>query len=82
MPPPTKISQVLAWVSVSPCGEEGVLVVEIDGTRYPLIGSDRPTIEGYRPMADQVAADTGWQVLLVQFGTRAVLEDLTTAGSA
>lgn len=83
MATPKIIDQVFAWISVSPEGDEGVLMVDLDGTRYPLMAYDRQTIEQSRHIAKAAMAEQpDWHVLLIQLGTRTVLDDLRQAGSA
>ena len=76
------IEQLFAWVAVDPDGTEGVCNALCGEQHIPMIGADRGRMDEFREHAEIIAVQSGWQVILVQFGERRVIDDLSTKGSA
>jgi hypothetical protein len=70
-----RIERLYGWIAEEPDGGEGVCSVQLGDMHFPMIGADRARIESFRRHAQDIAKVTGCQVRLVEFSTRAVLED-------
>lgn len=55
-------------------GDEGVISMFKDGQHLPLVCADRRRIDSFRPLAQQIAKETGTTVRLVKFEVRSVME--------
>lgn len=70
------ITELFAWVSVHPGGEEGIVAYQMGATLMPLVGADRARMESFRGHAQQTALITGCPIRLTRFSQREVLEEL------
>jgi len=69
------ITEIWAFVASDHNGE-GVVGMKIRDTWMPLIAADRDRLEGLRPMAMQIAVETGKTIKLVKFTTREEVETI------
>lgn len=68
------IADIYAFVAVHPDGDEGILGQSIGGVLMPLIGADLTRLQQLRPMAEQIAKESGKVVKLVRFTNRTELD--------
>lgn len=67
-----RIAKLWAYLSVDPdTGNEGLCAATYsDGSLLPLIAADETRLASLRSMAEQIAANTGKTVVLVEFTAR------------
>lgn len=65
-----KITEVWAFISVNKNGNEGVcaFVDSHTGMWMPMVGADKDRVESLKPIAREIAANTGQKVKLIHFG--------------
>lgn len=68
------ITDIYAFVAVHPDGDEGILGQSVAGVLMPLIGADLTRLQQLRPMAEQIAKQSGKVVKLVRFTHRTELD--------
>lgn len=75
MKTPLRIDELLAWISVDPDGNEGIIGAKLLGDTFlPFVGADRARIESLRGKAREISMLTGHPIRLVRFSKREVLE--------
>ncbi len=69
-------NEIWAWIAIEDEGDEGVAAYMEDGTWRPMIGCAKEGIEGLRPIAEQIAKESGMTLQLRRFTTRTDLETI------
>jgi hypothetical protein len=72
-----RIQKIWAFLSVDPkTGDEGVMATTLSPEfgPIPLIAADQRRLESLRPIAEDLARQTGIDVVLVEFSSRRDLE--------
>lgn len=73
----SRIDEMFAFVSEDTGPEdEGIITMSLGSTMMPLVGGDMTRVEKLKPIARQIAQQTGKKVKLLRFSTREELEEL------
>ena len=76
-----RIDEMFAFIQLDPLDNtEGVIAYLSEQGWMPMVGADMARVEYLRPLAQNVADDTGRPVQLVKFSTREELELLRPEG--
>ena len=76
-----RIDEMFAFIQLDPLDNtEGVIAYLSEQGWMPMVGADMSRVEYLRPLAQNVADDTGRPVQLVKFSTREELELLRPEG--
>ena len=76
-----RIDEMFAFIQLDPLDNtEGVIAYLSEQGWMPMVGADMARVEYLRPLAQNVADDTGRPVQLVKFSTREELEMLRPEG--
>lgn len=77
-----RIDEMFAFIQLDPLDNtEGVIAYLSEQGWMPMVGADMSRVEYLRPLAQNVADDTGRPVQLVKFSTREELELLRPEGT-
>jgi hypothetical protein len=77
-----RIDEMFAYIQLDPLDNtEGVIAFLSDTGWMPMVGADMKRIGSLRPLAQQVADETGRPVQLVKFSNREELEMLRPEGT-
>jgi len=77
-----RIDEMFAFIQLDPLDNtEGVIAYLSEQGWMPMVGADMARVEYLRPLAQNVADDTGRPVQLVKFSTREELELLRPEGT-
>jgi len=75
MKPGSRIDEMYAWTVIDPKDDiEGTPAFDYFGTAMPMMGADIDRATSMRPIAQQVARESGVPVTLKRFTTVEVLE--------
>lgn len=69
-----KIDEIFAFVSLDDEGEGIIGFLSSSGQWMPLVGADMKRVEALRPIAKDIAQQSGKTVRLLHFSTRHELE--------
>ena len=69
-----KIDEIFAFVAVDADGEGITGFMNSSGQWMPLVGADMKRVEQLRPIAQDIAKQSGKTIRLIHFSTRTELE--------
>jgi hypothetical protein len=72
-----RIGEVHAYLVVAANGDEGIAAFHTGQGWMPMVCADRTRIESLRPIAEQLARETGQEIKLVRFAVRTDVETIT-----
>ena len=67
------IEQMYAFLAQDEEGE-GVVSIRVGDQHYPMVGADMARVDQFRPLARQMAQQTGVPIRVVTFTTRTEIE--------
>lgn len=74
-----KVDEIWAWVSVDPADKnEGVISFNSQVGPMPMVGADKDRMMSMRPLAEQIAKNSGIEVKLLRFTTRSEIETISS----
>lgn len=69
------VKSLWAFFSIDADGDEGLIASFFNGAWMPLVAADKARVESLRPLAEEVARESGKTVVLAKFSLR---EDVET----
>ena len=75
---PLRIDTIYAFIAQDENGDEGICGMQLPGsnTFMPFVGADLDRVKDLKPLAQQIANETGKSIKLVHFTTRNEVEEI------
>lgn len=77
---PEKIDDIYVFVATEDDGSEGITGFKSGDTWIPMVCADTTRLESIRPIAHQIARQTGKPIKLIHFSARTEVETIEPKG--
>ena len=71
-----KVNQTFAYVAVDDNGDEGICGFMHEGTWMPMVCADWDRVQSLKPIAQQIADNSGNKIQLIKLSQRSLVENI------